>query len=94
MSACYLTACRLHPQAHRILLSALVEQCAPAQAAGEGQRNPPRVLIFVNRIKTARFVAGEVSAAGFRTALLHGDRPQGEREVILSCLGCSLGLRC
>ena len=39
------------------------------------------MLIFVNRIKTARFVAGEVAAAGFRTALLHGDRPQAEREV-------------
>lgn len=54
-----------------------------AQAAGGGQRNPPRVLVFVNRIKTARFVAGEVAAAGFRTALLHGDRPQAEREVRL-----------
>jgi len=52
-----------------------------AQAAGAGQRNPPRVLIFVNRIKTARFVAGHVAAAGFRTALLHGERPQAEREA-------------
>ncbi|KAK9820851.1 hypothetical protein WJX81_002280 [Elliptochloris bilobata] len=61
----------------------LLKHLKQIQAAGEGQRNPPRVLIFVNRIKTARFVAGEVAAAGFRTALLHGDRPQAEREAAM-----------
>lgn len=52
-----------------------------AQALAEGKRNPPRLLIFTNRIKTARFVHDAVAAAGFRAALLHGDRSQPEREV-------------
>lgn len=48
-----------------------------------GQRNPPRTLVFANRVKTARFVAHTLEGADFRVALLHGDRSQSEREVAL-----------
>lgn len=53
------------------------------QARSDGLRNPPRVLIFANKIKTVRFVHQTVSEAGFRTVMLHGDRSQEEREVII-----------
>ena len=40
-----------------------------------------RVLIFANRIKTVRFVHGELHAGGWRAVQLHGERSQEEREV-------------
>lgn len=51
------------------------------QEASKGIRNPPRVLVFANRIKTVRFLHTTISAAGFKAATLHGDRTQAEREV-------------
>ena len=52
-----------------------------SQEQGGALRNPPRVLIFANHIKTVRFLHQTVAAAGFRTAMLHGERSQPEREV-------------
>ena len=40
-----------------------------------------RVLIFANRIKTVRFVHGELQTGGWRAVQLHGERFQEEREV-------------
>jgi hypothetical protein len=44
-------------------------------------RNPPRILIFANRIKTVRYVHRLLSDAKLRVAMLHGERSQAEREV-------------
>ncbi|PRW59081.1 DEAD-box ATP-dependent RNA helicase 20-like [Chlorella sorokiniana] len=52
--------------------------------AAQGMRNPPRVLIFANRIKTVRFLHMLVEEAGFRAALLHGERSQEEREAAVA----------
>ena len=46
-----------------------------------GHRNPPRVLVFANRIRTVRFVWEAVREAGLRAAILHGERSQDERNV-------------
>mmetsp|Transcript_17825 Transcript_17825/g.31773 ORF Transcript_17825/g.31773 Transcript_17825/m.31773 type:complete len:667 (-) Transcript_17825:259-2259(-) len=43
-------------------------------------RNPPRILIFANRIKTVRYVHRLLSDAKLRVAMLHGERSQAERE--------------
>lgn len=59
----------------------LLKHLEAARAAGRAQRNPPRCLVFTNRVKTAKFVAKTLSEAGHRVALLHGQRPQNEREV-------------
>ena len=40
-----------------------------------------RVLIFANRIKTVRFVHGELQTGSWRAVQLHGERSQEEREV-------------
>ncbi|KAK9811040.1 hypothetical protein WJX73_008413 [Symbiochloris irregularis] len=62
----------------------LLKHLQNVQALVAGTRNRPRMLIFTNRIKTARFVHETVAAADFRTALLHGDRSQPEREAALA----------
>lgn len=49
-------------------------------------RNPPRVLVFANRIKTVQFLHGLIEAEGFKTAILHGDRSQPERDVSCSMM--------
>ena len=59
----------------------LLKHLESVREAGRGVRNPPRVLIFANRVKTVRFVAATTAAAGFKTAILHGERSQAEREV-------------
>ena len=51
------------------------------QEKSEGLRQPPRVLIFANRVKTVRFLYQAVIAEGFKVVMLHGDRSQPEREV-------------
>ena len=51
------------------------------QSEGTGLRNPPRVLIFANRRKTARFLHQSVLDADFRAVILHGERSQAERDV-------------
>lgn len=60
----------------------LLKHLEAARAAGRAQRNPPRCLVFTNRVKTAKFVAKTLSEVGHRVALLHGQRPQNEREVM------------
>lgn len=49
----------------------------------EGSRNPPRILIFTNRIRTCRFVFNSIKEAGYRTGILHGDRSQEERDAAM-----------
>ncbi|GAB4823853.1 hypothetical protein N2152v2_010899 [Parachlorella kessleri] len=51
--------------------------------ASRGLRNPPRILIFANRIKTVRFLHGLLTEGGYRAALLHGERSQEEREAAM-----------
>lgn len=51
-----------------------------AAAASAGNRHAPKILIFSNRIKTVRFIFKLVLKANFRTAQLHGERSQEERE--------------
>jgi len=46
----------------------------------DGERNPPRVLVFANRIKTVRFVHKLLADAKLRVAMLHGERSQEERQ--------------
>mmetsp|Transcript_7163 Transcript_7163/g.20219 ORF Transcript_7163/g.20219 Transcript_7163/m.20219 type:complete len:487 (-) Transcript_7163:194-1654(-) len=43
-------------------------------------RNPPRVLVFANRVKTVRFLHKLLKDAKLRVAILHGERSQHERE--------------
>ncbi len=59
----------------------LLKHLEAARAAGRAQRNQPRCLVFTNRVKTAKFVAKTLAEAGHRVGLLHGQRPQNEREV-------------
>lgn len=61
--------------------SRLVSKGWESQDATKGVRNPPRILIFVNRVKTVRFLHSTISSAGFKVAMLHGERTQAEREV-------------
>ncbi|KAK9917623.1 hypothetical protein WJX75_006589 [Coccomyxa subellipsoidea] len=58
----------------------LLKHLGQIKEASKGIRNPPRVLVFANRIKTVRFLHTTISAAGFKAATLHGDRTQAERE--------------
>ena len=51
------------------------------QVKSKGLRNPPKVLILANRIKTVRFLHQSVAEAEFRAVMLHGERSQPEREV-------------
>ena len=66
---------------NRFLSTKLKQYFNSMQEESRGQRNPPRVLIFANTVKTVRFLHGLVREADFRAALLHGDRTQPEREV-------------
>jgi superfamily II DNA/RNA helicase len=59
----------------------LLRHLDSVREAGRGARNPPRVLVFANRVKTVRFLAATLAEAGFKTAILHGERSQPEREV-------------
>ena len=59
----------------------LLRHLEKLKAAAAGARVPPRVVVFVNRVKAARFVHGLVAKAGYRAELLHGQRPQREREA-------------
>ena len=61
----------------------LLKHLESVREAGRGARNPPCVLIFANRVKTVRFVAAATAGAGFKTAILHGERSQAERDVRL-----------
>ncbi|KAK9823896.1 hypothetical protein WJX72_006234 [[Myrmecia] bisecta] len=47
---------------------------------GKQLRNPPRVLIFANRVKTVRFLHKLLADDGCRVVMLHGERSQHERE--------------
>ena len=62
----------------------LRKHLAAIAAASAGARARPRVLIFCNRVKTVRFVAGVVSEEGLKVEALHGERSQREREAALA----------
>ena len=51
------------------------------QAKTEKDRAKPRILVFCNKIKTVRLVHDLCTSAGFKCAVLHGERSQAEREV-------------
>ena len=72
----------------------LLKHLESVREACRGARNPPRVLIFANRVKTVRFVAATTSEAGFKTAILHGERSQPEREVRCLLTSCIHVCRC
>ena len=40
-------------------------------------------MIFCNKVKTVRFVHTLCVDAGFKAAMLHGERSQPEREVCM-----------
>lgn len=61
----------------------LLRHLESVRSAATERRNPPRCLVFTNRVKTAKYVAKTVSEAGHRVALLHGQRPQNEREAAM-----------
>lgn len=58
----------------------LLKHMEAVKAAAAGQRHAPRVLIFANRIKRVRFIAKLLEREGYRTAELHGQRSQEERQ--------------
>lgn len=62
----------------------LQKHLASIKAESINLRNPPRVLIFTNRIKTARFVFNEIKKSSFRVTILHGERSQEDREAALA----------
>jgi superfamily II DNA/RNA helicase len=72
--------CAEHKKPTKLLkhLSSIKQSAASAKL-----RHLPRVLVFVNRIKTCRFVEKHIAGAGYRVAVLHGDRSQSEREQAL-----------
>ena len=78
----------------------LLKHLEAAKAASRAQRNPPRCLVFTNRVKTAKFVAKTLAEAGYRVGLLHGQRPQPERQVPSfppqspRNSACAIGLAC
>ena len=59
------------------------------QAKSEQGRSKPRILVFCNKVKTVRFVHTLCVEAGFKVAMLHGERSQPEREVSLLLLAMS-----
>ncbi len=61
----------------------LLKHLAAIKEAGAAMRNPPRVLVFANRIKTVRFVHDAIAKEGCRVVMLHGQRSQAEREEAL-----------
>ena len=71
--------CAQHKKAQK-----LQKHLASIKAESTNLRNPPRVLIFTNRIKTARFVFNEIKKTSFRVTILHGERSQEEREAALA----------
>lgn len=76
-------------------LRKLLKHLETVREAGRGARNPPRVLVFANRVKTVRFLAATLAGAGFKTAMLHGERSQPEREVrLVCCPAFPFGLAC
>lgn len=71
--------CAEHKKARKLL-----KHLETVRSAASHRRNPPRCLVFTNRVKTAKFVAKTIGEAGHRVALLHGQRPQNEREVAMT----------
>ncbi|GAX80336.1 hypothetical protein CEUSTIGMA_g7774.t1 [Chlamydomonas eustigma] len=61
----------------------LLRHLASIKAASATMRNPPRVLVFANRIKTVRFVHETLVKEEYRAVMLHGQRSQTEREEAL-----------
>lgn len=61
----------------------LLKHLLSIREASIGLRNPPRVLVFSNRIKTVRFLHDLIAKEEFRTTMIHGERSQQEREEAL-----------
>jgi len=62
----------------------LTKHLSSIRAASAGARNPPRILVFANRVKTVKFLLGAVRKEGWRAEALHGQRSQGEREAAIA----------
>ncbi|GLC40197.1 hypothetical protein PLESTM_001013500 [Pleodorina starrii] len=54
------------------------------QSVPPGCRNPPRLLVFANRVKTVRFLTSTLAKEGYKVAQLHGQRSQTERNQAVS----------
>ena len=70
--------CAEHKKPEKLLkhLGRIRAQYQQQQAAGAGGRNPPRVLVFANRVKAVRFLAAALAREGYKVAQLHGQRSQ------------------
>eukprot|EP00775_Hariotina_reticulata_P002128 gene2128-2447_t len=62
----------------------LLKHLAAIKEASTGLRNPPRVLIFANKIKAAVFIHRTLVQEGYRAVMLHGKRSQGERQAAVA----------
>ncbi|KXZ53413.1 hypothetical protein GPECTOR_7g1311 [Gonium pectorale] len=72
--------CAEHKKPDKLLKHlARVKESTPA-----GARNPPRLLVFANRVKTVRFLATTLAKEGHKVAQLHGQRSQAERAQAVS----------
>jgi superfamily II DNA/RNA helicase len=69
----------------------LLKHLAAVKAAAAGARNPPRVLVFANRVKTVKFLVGALTKEGWRVEALHGQRSQAEREAAVAGFRWALG---
>lgn len=79
----YSTSQVVHVCAEHKKPAKLLKHLSSIRAASTGLRNPPRVLVFANRIKTVRFLYETIQKEEFRTAMLHGERSQAERSDAL-----------
>lgn len=59
----------------------LLKHLLSIKETGSNLRNPHRVLVFCNRIKTVRYLHDLISKEGLRCTMLHGQRSQQEREA-------------
>ncbi|KAL6764959.1 P-loop containing nucleoside triphosphate hydrolase protein [Haematococcus lacustris] len=58
----------------------LLRHLVQVQARAGAVRNPPRILVFANRVKTVRYLHELLAKEGYRVVQLHGARSQLERE--------------
>ncbi|CAD7703762.1 unnamed protein product [Ostreobium quekettii] len=58
----------------------LLKHLKQINAASQGSRNKPRVLIFCNHVKAVRFLHATLTGADYKVVQLHGKMNQEERE--------------
>lgn len=70
----------VHVCAEHKKLQKLKKHLTKIKEQNPAMRNPPRILIFANTIKTVRFLYNEVQDEGYKIAMLHGKRSMQERN--------------